>query len=81
MKLNKIIHSQTVSSVEIETFKRSAKEWLQQFLTIYQTKHVTPYMHAMVAHLPEFMELYGSVAPFTQQGLEKLNDVYTKYYF
>ena len=38
-------------------------------------------MHAMVAHLPEFMQLYDSIVPFTQQGLEKLNDVYTQYYF
>ena len=38
-------------------------------------------MHAMVAHLHEFMQLYRSVVPFTQQGLEKLNDVYTQYYF
>ena len=81
MKLNKVIHSQVISNVEIETFKQGAKVWLQLFLTVYQTKHVTPYMHAMIAHLPEFMQLYGSVVPFTQQGLEKLNDVYTQYYF
>lgn len=81
MQLNKTIHSQDMSRIEIETFKESAKVWLQLFLSVYQTKHVTPYMHAMIVHLPEFMELYGSIAPFTQQGLEKLNDVYTQYYF
>ena len=37
-------------------------------------KTITPYTHAMVAHLPEFIH---SVVPFTQQGLEKLNDMYT----
>ena len=38
-------------------------------------------MHAMMYHVQEFMELYGSLLPFTQQGLEKYNDVMTKQYF
>jgi hypothetical protein len=46
MKLDKVIHSQVVSSIEIEIFTQGAKAWLQLFLTVYQTKHVTPYMHA-----------------------------------
>ena len=70
MKLNKVIHSQVISSIEIETFKQGAKAWLQLFLTVNQTKHVTPNMHAMVAHLPEFMQLYDGIVLFTQQGLE-----------
>ena len=70
MKLNKVIHSQVIHIyIEIETFKQGAK-----------VKHVTIYMHAMVAHLPEFMQLYDSIVLFTQVGLEKLN-VYTQYYF
>ena len=50
-------------------------------IPVYQTKHITPYIHAMVAHLPKFMQLYGRIVPFTQQGVEKLNDIYTQYYF
>lgn len=38
-------------------------------------------MHALVWHVPEFIQLYGSISPFTQQGLEKLNDKTTKDYF
>ena len=51
------------------------------FLTVYQTKHVTPYMHLLVSHIPQFLEMYGTLAPFSQQGLEKLNDDLTKDYF
>ena len=38
-------------------------------------------MHALVWHVPEFIELHGKISPFTQQGLEKLNDKTTKYFF
>ena len=35
----------------------------------------------MVFHVPEFLSLYGNLIPFSQQGLEKLNDHLTKDYF
>ena len=31
---------------------------------------MTPYMHAMTMHVPEFPNLYGDISKFTQ-GLEK----------
>ena len=66
---------------EKEQIKESATKWLKLFLDVYQTKHVTPYMHTLVFHIPEFIKLYGSLAPFSQQGLERLNDSLTKDYF
>ena len=50
------------------------------FLKVYQTKNVTPYIHSFVFHVPEFIQKYGSVCKFTQQGLEKLNDVTTQHF-
>ena len=47
---------------------------------LYQTKHVTPYMHIVVSHIPQFIKLYGNNSHFSQQGLEKLNDEITKDY-
>lgn len=38
-------------------------------------------MHCMMQHVVEFMEAHGSILPFTQQGLEKYNDLMTKDYF
>ena len=73
MALNGILHSE-VSSEEAAAFSVKSKAWLQLYLTVYQSKHVTPYMHALVAHLHEFLQI-------TQQGLEKLNDVFTQQYF
>ena len=34
-------------------------------------------MHAFAMHVPEFLKLYGNITMFTQQGLEKLNDITT----
>ena len=81
MELNTIIRLETISVEESTTFAAKSKAWLQLYLTVYQTKHVTPYIHALVAHLHEFFQIHGAIVPFTQQGLEKLNDVYTHYYF
>ena len=61
--------------------KESTSQWLKLFLEVYQTKDVTPYVHTLVFHIPKFIELYGSLALFSQQGLEWLNDNITKDYF
>jgi hypothetical protein len=38
-------------------------------------------MHALLWHMPEFLELYGKMHSFTQQGLEKLNNKTMKNFF
>ena len=35
----------------------------------------------MSAHVLEFFQLHKVIVPFTQHGLEKLNDHLTQYYF
>ena len=62
------------------TFATQAKRWVESFVSIYQAKDVTPYMHAFAMHIPEFMSLHGNVVAFTQQGLEKLNDLTTQHF-
>ena len=51
------------------------------FLDLYQAKDVTPYMHSLYAHVPEFLKLYQNLAYYTQQGMEKYNDTVSKDYF
>jgi hypothetical protein len=72
-----------VKTVEIEwtEVKRRTQEWLHLFLTVYSKVTVTPYMHAFVAHLHEFVYLYKDINAFNCQGLEKLNDISTTQYF
>ena len=54
---------------------------MDDFIKIYPAKHVTPYMHCMMYHVSEFMQLHESILMFTQQDLEKYNDIMTKDYF
>ena len=76
-----ILRAKSISNEEIRKLERNTKDWLTLFLSVYQTKHVTPYMHVLVAHIPEFLDLYGSLSSFSQQGLEKLNDLLTNTYY
>ena len=71
---------QELKLADVATFATKAKHWVQSFVSIYQTKDVTPYMHAFAMHVPEFMSLHGDVVAFTQQGLEKLNDLTTQHF-
>ena len=45
------------------------KNWVRKFLRVYQTKKITPYVHAFAFHVPEFVERYGDICKFSQQGL------------
>ena len=76
-----LLSSSNQKKINVDNFSKRTKLWLDLFLSLYPTKHVTPYMHALVWHVPEFLNLYGTICPFTQQGLEKLNDKTTKDYF
>ena len=75
--INKLANAGSSDAV---TFGSSVKSWVRDFLTIYQTKDVTPYMHAFAMHISQFLSLHGNIAIFKQQGLEKLNDLTTKYF-
>ena len=66
---------------EITAFTTDIKEWVKEFNHVYETRDVTPYMHALHSHIPEFLRLYENVAVLNQQGLEKYNDQCSKDYF
>ena len=62
----------------IVQLEEKIKGWFKIFLSLYQAKDVTPYMHALYSHVPEFLKLYKNVVFFNQQGMEKYNDVASK---
>ena len=37
-------------------------------------------MHAFSMHVSQFLSLHGNISSFNQQGLEKVNDITTKFY-
>lgn len=71
------LHKDKFSEAEICDIEQRSKDWVRSFTSVYHTRHVTPYMHALAMHVPEFLRKYGSLTQFTQQGMEKLNDCTT----
>lgn len=65
----------------IANLKDKMTKWFGIFLTLYRAKDVTPCMHAMYHHVPEFLKLYGNLNMYNQQGMEKYNDIASKDYF
>jgi hypothetical protein len=77
------------SDDSINSFQSRAKAWVSEFLTpssgkrnssqyvrgLYCKEDVTPYMHAMVFHVPEFLQLYRGIRLFSCESLEKKNHV------
>ena len=43
---------------DVDPFKVKVSSWLTKFLTVYQAQDVTPYMHALYAHVPEFFKIW-----------------------
>ena len=78
----KIIKSSNpVATCSMQELRCKLKTWMSLFTSIYQTKNVTPYIHVLMSHIPEFLDMYGAIVAFSQQGLEKLNEEVTQDYF
>ena len=79
-KLYNIITNKDSTSAEVTVYFDMSKEWVNKFTSLqdklqgYKRAAVTPYMHALVYHIPIFLQEYNSVKSFTGQGVEKNND-------
>lgn len=67
--------------IDLTVLKDRLRSWLSVYLMLNDNDiNLTPYVHAFVFHMPEFLEKYQNINQFNMQGLEKLNDMATKYY-
>ena len=57
------------------------KIWLKFYLKATQNKELTPYVHSLVFHVPEFIEKFHHLNLYTTQSLEQLNSVTKTHYF
>lgn len=48
----------------ITDFTTKVTSWVTLFPSVYHTRHVTPYMHVLVAHVPKFLKDIESLVPF-----------------
>lgn len=58
---------------------KKLREWLGEMRKI--EPDITPYMHILCFHVPEFIQQYGCIKNFTMQGLEKFNHITKMNYF
>jgi hypothetical protein len=64
-----------------DIIKQQTEEWLNNFLKIYPSEEITPYMHIFVSHLHQFSRIYFDIHKFNMQGVEKTNDKLIQAYF
>lgn len=61
--------------------KQECDVFMAMFLRVFQSGHVTPYIHLMVFHGHEIVSRVGCMNVFTQQHVEKLNHNATVSFF
>ncbi|CAB4030363.1 Hypothetical predicted protein [Paramuricea clavata] len=80
-ELYKTINKEHLSEEEINNYFDKAKAWVKLFISLspkrkgYNKSRVTPYLHIMVYHVPQFLRLFKTMRIFSGQGVEKNNDV------
>ena len=82
-ELYKIITAKHTTDEIANNYFEKAKVWIKLLTSLrtvsihkgYRRSAVTPYMHALVYHVPRFIKRYHSVKFFTGKGVEKNNDV------
>ena len=79
-RMEKCISKKGGTRKKQQQFDMQAKQWVNDFKSIYQCTDVTPYMHSLAMHVSQFLTLHGNISKFGQQGLEKLNDFMTIFY-
>ena len=76
-----VIKTHDLSQFDLTELEKRLKSWLVQYMEINESdSSITPYVHAFVFHMPEFLRKFKDINQFNMQGLEKLNDLATQYY-
>ena len=53
---------------------------MNNYILLSGKENITPYVHAFVFQVLEFLEIVGKLNLYNVQGLEKINDLTTHYY-
>ena len=75
-----VITCKDPSDEMIDHYFSKAQEWVSLFTSLHgkvvghNKANVTPYMHLMVYHVPNVLQMFKTVKLFTGQGVERNND-------
>ena len=67
-------------NISSSDFFAKATNWVTHYLALggiapgFEKRSITPYMHCMVYHIPQFIARHGSIKKFSGQLVEKTND-------
>ena len=72
----------SLTADEKKNIFHAAKNWIDAFLHLHTThklqgyakRHVTPYIHLMLYHIPVMIERFNGIKQFSGQEVEKIND-------
>ena len=81
LRAQRRMHFNFVIDYSSEFIKIKCTELLDSFLSIYLKEKVTPYLHVTCHHLHECHKKYGNMSYWSNEGLEKLNDLSTHDFF
>ena len=80
MRIKAFDNQDRISKIDLDNLKHDLKKWLEFYIILSGKENITPYVHAFVFHVPEFLERFGQLNLYNVQGLEKINDLTTHYY-
>jgi hypothetical protein len=67
--------------ISADVIKRETSQWLKEFLSVYSSEEITPYMHIFVCHLHDFNRYYIDIHKYNMEGVEKTNHNFIQTYF
>ena len=80
-RLFSVLKKDNSQNFDKELLTEELKIWLKSYLKVTQNKPLTPYVHSLVFHVPEFIEKFHHLNLYTTQSLEQLNSVTKTHYF
>ena len=70
-QITELLRNETFSKTEIKNLENKIRTWFGNFLEVYQTRSVTPYIHILVHHVVNMIKMHGSLTHYCQQ--ERMN--------
>ncbi|XP_057293784.1 uncharacterized protein LOC130622344 [Hydractinia symbiolongicarpus] len=79
----KMNRSTKLTEIEIDTFEIEVVKWVEMLKNMPGCGYdpsisVTPYIHIFVKHVPDLLRRFGTLRPFSGQGVEKKKDEFKK---
>lgn len=69
----------TIAKDDVDAFRRRAAVFVDGLMAEFEWATVTPKLHTLACHAPDFLALFGSLGRSSEQGLEAWHGNYNQY--